>query len=173
MSSLLEICQIGAACIFLAAMAWAAWSDLSTFEIANWVPVTVVLAYGVAALGAGRPLAEAGLHLSAGAAVLIAAAALFFLNLLGGADAKLLAAVAVWSGWEGLAGLLFLVVLAGGALALGVIGFRALPLSPRPGWRDVLRPLHDRGQGLPYGVAIAAAAIVSAGRWPAFPALWA
>lgn len=166
---MLEACQLGAAIVFVLSMAYAAWTDLRSFEIANRVSVVVVLGFVVAAFAKGWPIGVLGMHLGVGAAVLIVGAALFFVKLMGGGDAKLLAAVAVWAGWDGIAAYLFMVVIAGGVLALAVLAFRATRLPERRGWWEFLRRVHDREQGLPYGIAIAVAAIISSNRWPIFP----
>jgi prepilin peptidase CpaA len=52
-----------------------------------------------------------------------------------------------------------LTALFGGALSLTVLAFRAVPLPGfLLGWPPALR-LHEKGAGVPYGVALAAAAL--------------
>ena len=99
------------------------------------------------------------LHLSAGCVVLIAAFGLFARGIIGGGDAKLAAAAALWLGFDHLLPYLILASLLGGALSVGLIWFR---MTPMPEWlarHAWIERLHQKGGGVPYGVALAAAAL--------------
>ena len=77
---------------------------------------------------------------------------------LGGGDVKLLAAVGLWFDFSGALGMLIAVALAGGLLALLVLVVRSIGWSEEMRRRVVLlRP----GGGIPYGVAIAAGALIA------------
>lgn len=153
--------------VFPAAMAYAAASDLLTMRIANSVSLGLVAAFLLVALIAGMPVQDMLLHLAVGAGLLVAGMLLFSLNLLGGGDAKLLAAAALWIGYDQLGLFLFSVTLFGGALALLLLAYRRLPAAalPLPAW--AVR-LHTAGGGMPYGIAIAAGALTvyPLTRWP-------
>ena len=75
---------------FAAALIAAALYDLRTLEIPNWLSLLLVLAFVVAGLAGAPPvvgrLADLGLGLSTGVAVLIGGIVLFRLGLLGGGD---------------------------------------------------------------------------------------
>jgi prepilin peptidase CpaA len=88
--------------------------------------------------------------LAAGAGVLAGGTALFAAGLVGGGDVKLAAAVAVWVGTGALSEFLVVTTLAGGLLALAML--------PAQLWRR-LRGHGQAGRGVPYGVAIVAAAL--------------
>ena len=78
---------------------------------------------------------------------------------IGGGDAKLAAATALWFGFDYLLDYLIYASLFGGALTLAIIQFRKIPLPAmlaRQGW--ILR-LHETDAGIPYGIALAAAAL--------------
>ena len=145
--------------VFPAAMAYAAASDLLTMRIANSVSLGLVAAFLIIALIAGMPAQDVLLHLAVGAALLVAGMLLFSLNLVGGGDAKLLAAAALWIGYDQLVPFLFYVTIFGGALALLLLAYRRLPAAalPLPAW--AIR-LHTAGEGMPYGIAIAAGALL-------------
>ncbi len=145
--------------VFPAAMAYAAIRDVATYEVPNWVSVGIALAFVGLALGAGMATIQLASHVAAGLAVLVAGWVLFAVGVFGGADAKILAAGAVWVGWPGLTEYIFAVALAGGALALMLAVWRKVGL-PR-GWqgRAWIERLHRRDGSLPYCVAIAAAGI--------------
>lgn len=132
--------------LFLAAAA----SDAARRTIPN--PVVVALAVvGIArialGLAAGDGLGAAGLDVLAAVAVLAAGAAAFAAGMIGGGDAKLLAAGTLWIGTAGIGGYLLATVLAGGLLATGFLLWRAI--APRAA-----------AGGLPYALAIAAGGIL-------------
>ena len=158
--------------VFPAAMAYAAASDLLTMRIANSVSLVIVAAFLGVALIAGMPLQDVLLHLAVGAALLVAGMLLFNLNLVGGGDAKLLAAAALWIGYDQLLPFLLCVTIFGGVLALLLLAYRRLPAAalPLPAW--AVR-LHTAGGGMPYGIAIAAGALAvyPLTSWPALLAM--
>ena len=90
------------------------------------------------------------------------------MDLVGGGDAKLLAAAALWLGFDQLVPFLAYVTIFGGALALLLLAYRRCPPArlPLPDWAA---RLHAKGEGMPYGVAIAAGAlsIYPLTSWPA------
>jgi prepilin peptidase CpaA len=98
-------------------------------------------------------------HVVVGLAVLIANLVLFQLRLVGGGDAKLLAAAALWVGYEQLIPFIVYVTIFGGVLALVLLAYRRAPAGalPLPNWAS---RLHNRGEGMPYGVAITAGALI-------------
>ena len=80
---------------------------------------------------------------------------------MGGGDAKLLAASALWLGYDHLMPFLVLVSLLGGVLALLILGYRrfvpmAAVVGTVPKWAA---RLHENGTGIPYGIAIAGGAL--------------
>jgi prepilin peptidase CpaA len=92
--------------------------------------------------------------------VLVVTFGLFARGLLGGGDAKLAAATALWLGFEHLPAYLLLAALLGGALTLAILQFRWLPLPMlvrRQSWAE---RLHRRNGGIPYGAALGGAALL-------------
>lgn len=146
--------------IFPFLMAYAAASDLLTMTIPNRLSLALVAAFPVAALALGLGWAEAGSHVAAGALTLLITFAMFSFGWIGGGDAKLAAATALWLGFEVLADYVLLASLAGGLLTLLIVFARTYPLPGFAlGWPFAQRLL-DRRTGIPYGIALAAAALV-------------
>ena len=146
--------------VFPAALLWAMASDAARFEIPNAVPLAMAATFPLYALLAGFGGAELGWHAAAGAGALFVGAALFFCRALGGGDAKLIAAAALWIGPAGLPRFIVAMALIGGALALALLLFRALPepaWAPEGGW---LRRLHARRREAPYALAIGGAGLL-------------
>jgi prepilin peptidase CpaA len=146
--------------LFPALMAFAASSDLFTMTISNKVSLALAAGFLVMALAIGLGPAEIGMHLAAGVTVLVVAFVFFTRGWVGGGDAKLAAAAALWFGFDHLLQYLVDAALLGGALTLLMINFRLVPLPPRlEQWAWVAR-LHEKKAGVPYGIALAAAALL-------------
>ncbi len=145
--------------VFPAAMAYGAATDLLTMRISNRVSLGLLIAFLVIAPLAGMTGLEMLSHLGVGAVLLVAGMLLFSMNLLGGGDAKLLAAAGLWIGFDQLVPFVAYVTIFGGALALLLLAYRCVPVGalPLPGWAA---RLHTQGEGMPYGVAIAAGALL-------------
>jgi prepilin peptidase CpaA len=143
----------------------AAMFDLTCFIIPNAVPSAIVATFviflvGVALAGHAMSWTDAALHFSAGFLGLAVGMALFAPGWIGGGDAKLFAAVTLWLGWESLFHYVLLASLLGGALTLGLISFRRLPLPPILADQPWIARLADSTAGVPYGVALAVAALI-------------
>jgi prepilin peptidase CpaA len=142
---------------FPALILTAAVSDATTFTIPNWIPLTLLALFPVAGLAVGVPLPTMGMHLAVGAAALALGAGMFAMKWMGGGDAKLIAAAALWLGLPALPGFLLATAMTGGGLAVMLLLLRsvhfraAVALGPR--W---VNRLADAKEGIPYGIAIAA-----------------
>jgi len=145
--------------VFPALMAYAAASDLLTMTIPNRLSLGLALGFVAFAALSGMPLDALAMHLGAGALVLAVSFGLFAFGWIGGGDAKLAAATALWLGFGSLLEYLFLASLAGGALTLALLFLRRHPLpSFAVRWEWLLR-LHEPRGGIPYGIALAGAAL--------------
>jgi len=146
--------------LFPAMMAFAASSDLLTMTIANRVSLVLVAGFGLLAALIGMSLTAMLAHAGASALVLAVVFLFFARGWIGGGDAKLAAATALWFGFAHLADYLFYASLFGGALTLAIIQFRAMPLPQAFVGRDWAERLHRSDGGVPYGIALAAAALL-------------
>jgi prepilin peptidase CpaA len=109
---------------------------------------------------AGFAAYEILLSVAVAIAVLLLTFVLFALGLLGGGDAKLAAATALWFGVDQTPTYLIYTALAGGAFALTILLFRKLPLPRRLGNGSWVTKLHCQGSGMPYGVAMGVVGLV-------------
>ena len=145
--------------LFPAMMAFAASSDFLTLTISNRVSLTLVGGFVALAVIGGVSPADVLSHLAAGCVVLVAAFSLFARGIIGGGDAKLAAATALWLGFDHLLPYLLYASLLGGALSVGLIWFRMAPLPDWLARHDWAQRLHGKDAGVPYGIALAAAAL--------------
>ncbi|WP_096358596.1 A24 family peptidase [Variibacter gotjawalensis] len=146
--------------LFPALMAYAAASDLITMTISNRVSLALVVGFFVIALVIGMAPRQIGMHVLAGLLVLCITFACFALGWIGGGDAKLAAATALWFGFDQMLDYLLLASIFGGALTLGLLQFRKYPLPGSWQYPEWVTRLHHHKTGVPYGIALAAAALL-------------
>jgi prepilin peptidase CpaA len=146
--------------LFPILMAYAAFSDLFTMTISNYVSICLVMVFLGLALALDLPMSEIGWHFSCGLAILALTFTFFAMGWIGGGDAKLAAATALWLGWDHLADFGLIAALLGGALAILILQIRKWPL---PAWFSTsqwIARIHDRDNGVPYGIALAIAGLL-------------
>jgi len=152
---LAQYAAILALCIFAVAFL----ADVATMRISNRLTGALALLYVVAtpfsAYRWDQALATAGVSF----AVLAAGLLLFARGWVGGGDVKLAAGAVLWVGAEQALAYFVYTSLAGGALTLALILFRKLPLGPAMTRTPWIARLHTPNGKVPYGVALASAAI--------------
>lgn len=145
--------------LFPALMAFAASSDLLTMTISNRLSLVLAGGFLLLTVMTGMGLHAFGMHIAAAATVLVVAFIFFSQGWIGGGDAKLAAATALWFGFDYLLDYLIYASLFGGALTLAIVQFRKLPLPAVLARQNWILRLHETGAGVPYGIALAAAAL--------------
>lgn len=146
--------------LFPAAMAFAASSDLLTMTISNRVSLALIASFFVVALLIGMGAAEIGMHVAAAFLVLVVAFGLFAAGWIGGGDAKLAASTALWLGFEQLAAYLLYASVMGGVLTVLLLRYRREPMPYLLVGQEWAEHLHQPDTGVPYGIALAAAALL-------------
>lgn len=145
---------------FPALMALAGSLDLVTMTIPNRLCLALAAGFFLFALATGAPMNMVLINLTCGAAVLAVTFAMFSFGWMGGGDAKLAAATALWLGWGSLLDYSLKVAIYGGALTLILIAGRKLPLTQGLARQAWIARLHHPKTGVPYGIALAAAGIM-------------
>jgi prepilin peptidase CpaA len=146
--------------LFPALMAFAAASDLLTMTISNRISLLLAGGFLVLAVASGMGPTDILLHAGAGAVVLAVAFICFAMGWIGGGDAKIAAAAALWFGFTHLMNYLLYASLFGGALTLLLIQFRQWPLPYALAGQPWLLRLHAKESGIPYGIALAIGALM-------------
>ncbi len=145
--------------LFPAVVIFAALRDATTMTIPNWLCGLGALLFLPAALISGLNLGTAGIALAVGLASLVAGIGLFAVRAIGGGDAKLFAVCGLWLGWPSWMEFVVWTALAGGGLAVALLGSRKIAaLWPvrTPAWAArLLSP----GGDIPYGIAICVGAL--------------
>ena len=147
--------------LFPIAMALAASSDLLTMRISNKLVLFLVASFCVLAIAINLPLQQFAMHVACALVVLAAGFAFFALRWVGGGDAKLAAATTLWLGFGLTLPYLVYAALLGGALTLAILALRRMPLSPIIARYRWLERLHDSKTGVPYGIALAVAGLLT------------
>jgi prepilin peptidase CpaA len=146
--------------VFPALMAFAASSDLFTMTISNRVTLALVGGFFAMALISDMSASDMLAHAGAAATVLAVTFVFFARGWIGGGDAKLAAATALWLGFDHLVIYLLYASIFGGALTLATIRFRLIPLPQVLAEQEWVRRLHRLDGGVPYGIALAASALI-------------
>ncbi|AYM12194.1 peptidase [Agrobacterium tumefaciens] len=147
-------------------LAFAALNDLFSMTIPNRIPLILLLSFIVVAPFTGMEWQTLAMSIAAAAAVFFACFALFAANVMGGGDAKLLTAAAVWYGFNAsLIEFLLAVTFIGGVLTLGILLLRSRS-------QEIMAagiPIPDSllvANKIPYGIGIAIAGLLTYGETP-------
>ncbi|MCP2155174.1 prepilin peptidase [Agrobacterium tumefaciens] len=147
-------------------LAFAALNDLFSMTIPNRIPLLLLLSFAVVAPFSGMDWQTYVMSLVAGIVVLFSCFALFATNVMGGGDAKLLTAAAVWYGFNiSLIEFLLSVTFIGGVLTLGILLLRSRS-------QEIMAagiPIPDSllvAKKIPYGIGIAIAGLLTYGETP-------
>jgi len=158
--------ELLAVSVFPGTIAAAGTMDLLTMTIPNRISIAMVAGFFIVAPLAGLGLTDIAIHTATCLAMLGVGVFMFWREWIGGGDAKLFAATSLWFGYQQLGELALMTAMLGGVLTIALLLFRKLPL---PAFMDRLawiHRLHQQDTGVPYGIAIAAAALIL---YPAIP----
>lgn len=146
--------------VFGLCMLMAAYKDLTSYTIPNIISLILLVAFFALSPFMGLSWAEFGTHVGVFAGSLAVMMAMFAAGWIGGGDAKLFAATAIWWMPYDLMVYTFYTAMAGGALAIALVMSRKfLPQKVQTtGWVHTL--LRDEKK-MPYGLALAFAAMIT------------
>ena len=153
--------ELAVLCVFPWAMAFGGAMDFFTMTIPNRVSIFMVVGFCVLAPFLGIGLNGFMWHLISGLLMLALGAFLFYRGIIGGGDAKLFAAGALWVGFDHLMLFTLYAALAGGVLTLAIVAYRYFTLPDWMSRQAWAARLHDPAGGVPYGIALAAGAMMT------------
>ncbi|MET3926895.1 prepilin peptidase [Devosia sp. 2618] len=157
--------------LFPLGMAFAASSDLLTMRISNKLVLLLVVAFCIVAMAINLPLQQFAMHIVCALTVLAVGFVFFALRWVGGGDAKLAAATALWLGFGLTLPYLVYAALLGGLLTLIILALRRLPMTPMLMRYVWLERLYNPKSGVPYGIALAIAGMMTYASSPIFERL--
>jgi len=130
-------------------MAFAAASDLVSMTISNKISIALMVGFMVFALWMQMDIVTIGWHWAMFAIVLVISFTLFALGVIGGGDAKLAAATALWLGWEHTMEYVLIFAVMGGLMALVILRLRSLQLPERVSKVSWIARLYNADAGVP------------------------
>jgi prepilin peptidase CpaA len=146
--------------IFPGTMALTALTDLLFMRVPISLVFALTVGFFILAPLVGLGLGDIATHVATAFAALTLCLALFSLGWIGGGDVKLFAASCLWFGPHDTIAYSVLVAVIGMSLTILILFWRGLPLPSTlasQGW--VIR-LHNPKEGVPYGIALAAAGLL-------------
>lgn len=147
--------------VFPFCMVFAAVSDLMSMTIANRVSALLILCFALVAPMTGMGWHDYSVHFAVAGTVLLTTFSLFSFGAMGGGDAKLITATALWIGYSlELAQYLVYASVVGGLLTLAILLLRASPVAVYLGRAEFIRRIADKDQGVPYGIALGVAGLI-------------
>jgi prepilin peptidase CpaA len=148
--------------VFPFCMVFAAISDMLSMTIANRISIVLVATFALVAPFTGMEWSVYAWHFAAGFTVLLATFILFAVGGMGGGDAKLMAATAVYMGLGfNLMNYLVISAFVGGILTLLILVLRKSPYGAIAGNNIFLRNFADEKKGIPYGIALGIGGLVA------------
>lgn len=156
--------------VFPICLVLAALTDFLEMTIPNRIPIILAGAFVLVAPFSGLSSFALSMHLAAGAIVFAVCFALFALNAMGGGDAKLLPAAALWFGLNlSLVSFLLYVSIAGGVLTLVILLLRANANAVMAMGLPLPHSIFGTKK-VPYGIAIGIAGLCAFPQSPFFAA---
>lgn len=146
--------------VFPVLMIYAALSDVMTMTIANWVSGALIVGFFVVAAMTPMSWSAIGWNISCAIFVLAITFLCFARGWIGGGDAKLASATSLWIGWDNIDDYSVLFGLMGGLLTLVILMVRFSKLPSTLENRQWIVRLHNKANGVPYGLALAAAGLL-------------
>lgn len=157
--------------VFPICLVLAAFTDLLEMTVPNRIPAVLAGAFLVVAPFVGLGWSGFGLHLAAALAVFSVCFALFAFGVMGGGDAKLLTAAALWFGPDAsLVTFIFYVSCLGGVLTILILLVRSSATSVLAMGLPIPNSI-VMAKKVPYAIAIGAAGLLSFPQSPLL--LWA
>lgn len=152
---------LSATACFAATTLWAALIDLTTMKIRNDLVLFLLAVYAALAPLAGFGVAEIGMSAAMASGILVFMFIFFAMGWIGGGDAKLAAVIALWLGADHAPWFMLYTALFGGVITLALLQFRTIDLPSTCRRLPWVMKLHQSGVGVPYGVAIALAGLLT------------
>lgn len=145
--------------IFPFSLIFAGISDAMSFTIPNRVSLVLFIGFLILAPISGMSISEIGMNVLVGFLALLVGFALFARGIIGGGDAKLIAAASLWFGVELIGPFLLMTAVFGGLLSLICMKMHSTPLPYSLAGQKWLLNFQSGTAAVPYGVAIGLAGL--------------
>ncbi|MBO87899.1 MAG: hypothetical protein CMP14_00115 [Rickettsiales bacterium] len=146
----------------------AAVSDLLWFKISNVIPISLSILFFISVVLIDWDIHSVFYNFLTAIVALFVCFIFFNIGFFGGGDAKLISAICIWSGLQGLYEFILIMALIGGVLAIILTGFRKINIPPNLRNIAWINELHGATKQVPYGIAISASALATFHQFPIF-----
>ena len=141
-------------------MVVAAFTDLLSMTIPNWLIIALAAGFFIAAALIGLGWADISVHIAVAIGAFALSLAMFSLGWIGGGDVKLFVATSLWVGPQWIVAYSLYASVFGMILALILLFLRAVRLPSMLMSQGWLVRLHNPEEGIPYGIALAGAGLL-------------
>ncbi len=132
----------------------AAYKDILTYTIPNWISLLLLCVFPLFSLASSMSLTVFGLHFFVGGVALVITMGLYALKVIGGGDAKLFSALALWFGWNDIGMFVFYLAIIGLILVVFLVALRNIPALSKESRPEWVRKLFGKKNPVPYGIAL-------------------
>jgi prepilin peptidase CpaA len=158
---------------FCLLLVYAAISDIRGYIIPNWISITLIIIFFPTYFLAGLPVDQFWSFVWPALIVFAVCFGLFALGSIGGGDAKLLPASALWIGKAHMIEFIGIIAVAGGILCIVMMLFWSVKRYVPQLLGVVQTASMERPKVAPYGVAIAAGGLITFPFTPIYQAIQA
>jgi prepilin peptidase CpaA len=146
--------------IFPFLVLYAAFTDTFTMKITNRTTLLLTGGFFLMALFISMPLPEIGMHIVGALLVLSIGMVFNACGWVGGGDVKLIAAIALWLGWDMLYDYTMMSAVFGGVVTFGIIFLRMSVYNIPQLLTSPISKIIDKDSGVPYGIALSGAGLL-------------
>jgi prepilin peptidase CpaA len=146
--------------LFPGLMVVAAFADLLSMTIPNWLTIALAAGFFIVAALIGLEWADISVHIAVAIGAFALSLTLFWLGWIAGGDVKLFVATSLWVGPQWIVAYSLYASVFGMILALILLFLRALRLPSMLMSQGWLVRLHNPEEGIPYGIALAGAGLL-------------
>lgn len=146
--------------IFAVTMMAAAYNDATTMKIPNWISLALIVGFCLIQPFIFQDWSVLGSHFTVSAVFFLFGFAMFAFGWLGGGDAKLMAATALWWQWPDAVMYISYTTLIGAALGILLLISRKF-LPARILTSQIPLAMFKEEKNMPYGIALAAGALLT------------
>lgn len=155
-----QLIMIFVSFLFPAVLIYAGIMDILTLKIKNYLVLGLVIGYFACAPFAGFTIEQVLFSLLVAAIVFAVTFVMFALGWIGGGDAKMATALALWFGWDHALVYFLYATLAGGAFTIFILIVRSRFLPATWLSNETIMRIHTGQLAVPYGAAFALAALI-------------
>lgn len=141
-------------------MLYAAYSDLKSYTLPNFISLLLVVGFSLAVLVVQPSLTALAWHIAVGIILFVCSYVVYATGPFGAGDVKMISTLGLWMGPVNILPFLMIMSIIGGIIGVALLIFRRFPIPEKWLENQSVKALHSKEEGIPYGIAIAFAALI-------------